>query len=72
MCLNRIRIAYAGGKRWRVVTLNGEMVEQSGAMSGGGNSVFRGLMGAKMAKDGAYFLNCTMDVRPIANGPYLN
>lgn len=47
-------IAYANGKRWRVVTLNGEMVEQSGAMSGGGNSVFRGLMSSKMAKDGEW------------------
>jgi structural maintenance of chromosome 4 len=44
-----IRIAYQGNKCvWRVVTLNGEMIEQSGAMSGGGKNVRRGRMGSSV------------------------
>ncbi|RXG71410.1 Structural maintenance of chromosomes protein 4 [Armadillidium vulgare] len=38
------RIAYSS-KRPRVVTLNGELFEPSGTMSGGGRSVLRGRMG---------------------------
>lgn len=37
------KIAYGGRRRWRVVTLDGALVESSGAMSGGGQ-VFRGKM----------------------------
>ena len=44
-----IRIAYKGNKCvWRVVTLNGELIEQSGAMSGGGNKARRGRMGSSV------------------------
>ena len=44
-----IRIAYQGNKcAWRVVTLNGELIEQSGAMSGGGKKVRRGRMGSSV------------------------
>lgn len=42
------RIAY-GAKRWRVVTLAGQMIETSGAMSGGGGQPARGGMSSKLA-----------------------
>ena len=44
------RIAYQG-KRWRVVTLAGGLIETSGAMSGGGTSVSKGYMSNKLAAD---------------------
>ncbi|KAH0439201.1 nuclear condensin complex subunit [Colletotrichum camelliae] len=44
------RIAY-GAKRWRVVTLAGELIDKSGTMSGGGNTVKKGLMSSKLASD---------------------
>ncbi|KAI1139430.1 nuclear condensin complex subunit Smc4 [Hypoxylon sp. FL0543] len=44
------RIAY-GAKRWRVVTLDGELIDKSGTMSGGGKTVKRGLMSSKLVAD---------------------
>lgn len=44
------RIAY-GKQRWRVVTLGGELIDTSGAMSGGGTRVQRGGMSSKFASD---------------------
>ncbi|KAI8966295.1 RecF/RecN/SMC protein [Daldinia sp. FL1419] len=44
------RIAY-GAKRWRVVTLDGELIDTSGTMSGGGNTAKRGLMSSKLVAD---------------------
>ncbi|KAK5662559.1 hypothetical protein OQA88_8471 [Cercophora sp. LCS_1] len=41
------RIAY-GAKRWRVVTLQGELIDKSGTMSGGGTTVKKGLMSSKL------------------------
>jgi len=41
------RIAY-GRERFRVVTLKGEMIEMTGAMSGGGNRPIRGKMGTQV------------------------
>ncbi|XP_031641184.1 structural maintenance of chromosomes protein 4 [Contarinia nasturtii] len=41
------RIAY-GTKRYRVVTLKGEVIETSGTMSGGGGRQFRGKMGEQV------------------------
>jgi structural maintenance of chromosome 4 len=41
------RIAY-GAKRWRVVTLDGQLIDKSGTMSGGGNTVKKGLMSSKL------------------------
>lgn len=38
------RWAYEYGKRWRVVTLDGNLIETAGTMSGGGKSVRRGGM----------------------------
>ncbi len=44
------RIAY-GAKRWRVVTLDGQLIDKSGTMSGGGNTVKKSLMSAKLVAD---------------------
>lgn len=41
------RIAY-GKKRWRVVTLDGQLIDKSGTMTGGGNKVARGGMSSKL------------------------
>ncbi|KAI9152471.1 Structural maintenance of chromosomes protein 4 [Blastocladiella emersonii ATCC 22665] len=38
------RIAFNGKRRWRVVTLDGQLIDTSGTMSGGGNHVSRGRM----------------------------
>ncbi|KAJ4292966.1 Structural maintenance of chromosomes protein 4 [Collariella sp. IMI 366227] len=44
------RIAY-GAKRWRVVTLAGELIDKSGTMSGGGSTAKKGLMSSKLVAD---------------------
>lgn len=44
------RIAY-GAKRWKVVTLSGQLIETSGTMSGGGSQPARGAMSSKLAAD---------------------
>lgn len=44
------RIAY-GARRWRVVTLDGELIDKSGTMSGGGKTVKRGLMSSKLVAE---------------------
>ncbi|RMZ85784.1 hypothetical protein DV737_g343, partial [Chaetothyriales sp. CBS 132003] len=44
------RIAY-GARRWRVVTLDGQLIDVSGTMSGGGTRVARGAMSSKIAAD---------------------
>ncbi|KAK8148974.1 hypothetical protein G3M48_008562 [Beauveria asiatica] len=44
------RIAY-GAKRWRVVTLAGELIDKSGTMSGGGTTVKKGLMSSQLSSD---------------------
>lgn len=45
------RIAFGGAKRWRVVTLDGKLIDTSGTMSGGGNRVARGGMSSKFSSD---------------------
>uniref|UniRef100_A0A8B9I2Y3 Structural maintenance of chromosomes protein 4 n=1 Tax=Anser brachyrhynchus TaxID=132585 RepID=A0A8B9I2Y3_9AVES len=45
------RIAFQKDKRWRVVTLKGEVIEQSGTMTGGGNKVIKGRMGSSVVID---------------------
>ncbi|KIP03912.1 hypothetical protein PHLGIDRAFT_31603 [Phlebiopsis gigantea 11061_1 CR5-6] len=45
------RIAFGGSRRWRVVTLDGKLIDASGTMSGGGNQVSRGGMSSKLAAD---------------------
>lgn len=44
------RIAF-GERRWRVVTLAGQLIETTGAMSGGGNQPARGAMSSKFAPE---------------------
>jgi structural maintenance of chromosome 4 len=45
------RIAFGGQRRWRVVTLSGQLIDSSGTMSGGGNHVAKGGMSSKLASD---------------------
>ncbi|GAB7351361.1 hypothetical protein MBLNU459_g2044t1 [Dothideomycetes sp. NU459] len=44
------RIAY-GAQRWRVVTLDGQLIDKSGTMSGGGTRVAKGAMSSKVVAD---------------------
>ncbi|KAI5294060.1 hypothetical protein KEM52_004774 [Ascosphaera acerosa] len=44
------RIAF-GARRWRVVTLDGQLIDVSGTMSGGGTRVARGGMSSKLVAD---------------------
>ncbi|XP_068137028.1 structural maintenance of chromosomes protein 4 [Hyperolius riggenbachi] len=39
------RVAFQKDKRWRVVSLQGQIIEQSGTMTGGGGKVMKGRMG---------------------------
>ncbi|KAJ2582758.1 Structural maintenance of chromosomes protein 4, partial [Coemansia sp. RSA 1836] len=43
------RVAYGGGRRHRVVSMDGAVLEAAGTMSGGGSRVARGAMGATPA-----------------------
>ncbi|KAG8744660.1 hypothetical protein FRC10_009693 [Ceratobasidium sp. 414] len=45
------KLAYSGPKRYRVVTLAGQLIDLSGTMSGGGTRVSRGGMSSKLAAD---------------------
>lgn len=45
------KIAFQGNKRWRVVTLQGQLIDQSGTMSGGGTRVAKGRMCSSFASD---------------------
>jgi structural maintenance of chromosome 4 len=47
------RWAYDFNKRWRVVTLDGQLIETSGTMAGGGKSVRKGGMRLKNARSAA-------------------
>uniref|UniRef100_A0A8C9VSK3 Structural maintenance of chromosomes protein n=1 Tax=Scleropages formosus TaxID=113540 RepID=A0A8C9VSK3_SCLFO len=42
------RLAFQKDKRWRVVTLQGQIIEQAGTMTGGGGRVMRGRMGTSV------------------------
>jgi structural maintenance of chromosome 4 len=44
------RIAY-GKNRWRVVTLDGKLIDKSGTMSGGGNKISRGGMSSRFVTE---------------------
>jgi structural maintenance of chromosome 4 len=44
------RVAY-GARRWRVVTLEGQLIDKSGTMSGGGTRVVKGGMSSKLVAD---------------------
>ena len=43
------RIAYGGPRRWRVVTRDGQLIDKSGTMSGGGTRVAKGGMSATLS-----------------------
>lgn len=45
------RVAYQRDRRWRVVTLQGQIIEQSGTMTGGGTKVMRGRMGSSVVDE---------------------
>nr|XP_009938294.1 PREDICTED: structural maintenance of chromosomes protein 4 [Opisthocomus hoazin] len=45
------RVAFQKDKRWRVVTLQGQVIEQSGTMTGGGGKVMKGRMGSSAVTD---------------------
>ncbi|XP_066266590.1 structural maintenance of chromosomes protein 4-like [Branchiostoma lanceolatum] len=45
------RCAFQGGRRHRVVTLGGQLIDQSGTMTGGGTKVIKGRMGSCVASD---------------------
>lgn len=53
------RIAY-GAKRYRVVTLKGDLIETSGTMSGGGRTQIRGKMGTKVRTNTSQSANTSM------------
>ncbi|XP_013923418.1 PREDICTED: structural maintenance of chromosomes protein 4 isoform X1 [Thamnophis sirtalis] len=42
------RVAFGKGNRWRVITLQGQLIEQSGTMTGGGGKVMKGRMGSSV------------------------
>ncbi|KAF2851278.1 nuclear condensin-like protein complex subunit Smc4 [Plenodomus tracheiphilus IPT5] len=44
------RVSYHG-KRWKVVTLDGKLVDISGTMTGGGTRVIKGKMSSRLASD---------------------
>ncbi|KFV04464.1 Structural maintenance of chromosomes protein 4, partial [Tauraco erythrolophus] len=45
------RVAFQKDRRWRVVTLQGQIIEQSGTMTGGGDKVMKGRMGSSVVMD---------------------
>uniref|UniRef100_A0A8C1QAX0 Structural maintenance of chromosomes protein n=1 Tax=Cyprinus carpio TaxID=7962 RepID=A0A8C1QAX0_CYPCA len=45
------RVAFQKDKRWRVVTLQGQVIEQAGTMTGGGGRVMKGRMGSSVCAD---------------------
>ncbi|XP_044535971.1 structural maintenance of chromosomes protein 4-like [Gracilinanus agilis] len=42
------RVAFQKDKRWRVVTLQGQIIEQSGTMTGGGSKPMKGRIGSSL------------------------
>ncbi|NXJ63406.1 SMC4 protein, partial [Rostratula benghalensis] len=45
------RVAFQKDRRWRVVTLQGQIIEQSGTMTGGGGKIMKGRMGSSVVAD---------------------
>ncbi|NXF52790.1 SMC4 protein, partial [Oceanites oceanicus] len=45
------RVAFQTDKRWRVVTLQGQIIEKSGTMIGGGGRIMKGRMGSSVVTD---------------------
>ncbi|XP_056354222.1 structural maintenance of chromosomes protein 4 isoform X2 [Oenanthe melanoleuca] len=55
------RIAFQKEKRWRVVTLKGQIIEVSGTMTGGGGKVMKGRMGSSVVIDVSEEEICKME-----------
>lgn len=62
------RWAYEYGRRWRVVTLDGKLIESSGTMSGGGNSVSRGKMKLSVSEIASLCCIRTLNLAPVSHG----
>lgn len=60
------RVAY-GKRRYRVVTLDGKLIDISGTMSGGGNQVSRGLMQLGDKSSNTFMQYTPEDVQKIEN-----
>lgn len=60
------RIAY-GAKRFRVVTLNGDLIETSGTMSGGGKNKCRGRMGQQVTTKTSVSVGTPKSNRDVEN-----
>ncbi|XP_048121194.1 structural maintenance of chromosomes protein 4 [Alosa alosa] len=45
------KVAFQKDKRWRVVTMQGQIIEQAGTMTGGGSRVMRGKMGSSIGSE---------------------
>ncbi|XP_055736380.1 structural maintenance of chromosomes protein 4 isoform X3 [Salvelinus fontinalis] len=45
------RLAFQKDKRWRVVTIQGQIIEMAGTMTGGGGRVMRGRMGSSIGTE---------------------
>lgn len=64
------RIAFgdkASGKRWRVITLDGKVIDTAGTMSGGGAEVRRGGMASKSASSSARETDSTDSGEPLVD-----
>ncbi|XP_060098400.1 structural maintenance of chromosomes protein 4 isoform X1 [Heteronotia binoei] len=55
------RVAFQEHKRWRVVTLQGQIIEQSGTMTGGGGKVLKGRMGSSVVVEMSEDEICKME-----------
>ncbi|EMG46292.1 SMC4 Structural maintenance of chromosomes protein 4 [Candida maltosa Xu316] len=60
------KVAY-GAKRWKVVTLDGKVVDTSGTMSGGGNYVSKGAMRLSNSSNNADQLVTEQDLEKLKN-----
>ncbi|XP_012693852.2 structural maintenance of chromosomes protein 4 isoform X2 [Clupea harengus] len=45
------RVAFQKDRRWRVVTMQGQIIEMAGTMTGGGSRVMRGKMGSSIGSE---------------------
>ncbi|XP_077204669.1 structural maintenance of chromosomes protein 4 isoform X1 [Paroedura picta] len=61
------RVAFQKDKRWRVVTLQGQIIEQSGTMTGGGGKVVKGRMGSSVVVETSEDEICKMESQ-LQNG----
>ncbi|XP_048361972.1 structural maintenance of chromosomes protein 4 [Sphaerodactylus townsendi] len=55
------RVAFQKDRRWRVVTLQGQIIEPSGTMTGGGRQVLKGRMGSSVVVETSEDEVCKME-----------